>query len=164
MGLNYTTMLKYLKKLRSNTLVFLTHSMALPILKIIRRKKPFPYTTKQLQCMPTGTVGNDLFNMLNKCKIELLPYYEKHDIKHLILDYPTDEEGEVCLQCCMLGNGHISFPVMATIIYGLLTMPEYYGSFYKAFIRGRKMNDIKNWNWFQLIPFFTFEIKKQLKK
>jgi hypothetical protein len=155
-------MLKSVKTFRKNLLVFLTHSLALPLLKIIRRKKAFPYTNTQLKNMEQGTVGHDLYLMINRCNIQLLPYYEKHDIKHLLLEYDTTEEGEVCLQCCMLGNGHISFPVIATIIYGLLTMPEYYASFRKAFIRGQKMNNVKQWDWFQLIPLNTTEIKKQL--
>jgi ubiquinone biosynthesis protein Coq4 len=56
----------------------------------------------------------------------LLPYYARHDIKHILLDYDTKNEGEGCLQCFMLGNGHVSFPVVATVLYGWATMPEHW--------------------------------------
>ena len=45
-------MKRLLKKLRSNILVMLTHTIALPILKIVRRKKKFPYSMEQLSVLP----------------------------------------------------------------------------------------------------------------
>jgi ubiquinone biosynthesis protein Coq4 len=151
--------MQYLKQLRSRTLVFLTHSMALPVLKLIRKKKPFPYTAAELWQLPQGTVGKDLVQMLDTAQLNLLPYYEKHDIKHVLLGYPTTEEGEVCLQCFMLGNGHISIPVIATVLFGVFTMPEHYTSFLKAFKKGRRSTAIKQWNWFQLIPCNTAHLQ-----
>jgi len=153
-------MINQLKLFRRQALVLLTHSMALPLLKLIRKKKLFPYTAAELWQMPVGTVGKDLVQMLNKEQLRLQPYYEKHDIKHVLLGYPTNEEGEVCLQCFMLGNGHISFPVLATILFGLATMPEYYAPFKKAFLKGRRSTNITQWNWFQLLPLQTTHLQK----
>jgi len=153
-------MIQQLKKIRRQTLVFLTHSMALPVLKIIRKKKPFPYSTAELWQMPDGTVGKDLVQMLQQEQLHLLPYYEKHDVKHVLLGYPTTEEGEVCLQCFMLGNGHISFPVMATVLFGLTTMPEHYHAFKNAFQKGRSSTCISSWNYFELIPCYTAQLQK----
>ncbi len=114
-------MIQLLKKLRSNILVLLTHTIALPILKIVRRKKKFPYSMEQLSALPFETVGNELWQILNAKSLRLLPYYERHDIKHVVLDYPFTDEGEVSLQFFMLSNGRISFPVLATVLYGLAT-------------------------------------------
>ena len=152
--------MQYLKQLRSRTLVFLTHSMALPVLKIIRKKKPFPYTAAELWQLPEGSVGKDLVQMLDTAQLNLLPYYEKHDIKHVLLGYPTTEEGEVCLQCFMLGNCHISIPVIATVPFGIFTMPEHYTSFLIAFIKGSNSTAIKQWNWFQLLPCNTTHLQQ----
>lgn len=105
--------------------------------------------------MQDGTLGKDLVKMLDKNKLELLPYYVKHDIKHILLEYDTTGEGEVCLQCFMLGNGHLSFPVAATVSFGLFTMPEHWLLFLKAFKRGRRSAAIENWKWHSLLELPT---------
>ncbi|MBK9484036.1 MAG: hypothetical protein IPO01_02080 [Chitinophagaceae bacterium] len=137
--------------LRSRTLVFLTHNMALPMLRFVRRPQVFPYTAKQLREFPSGTLGFDLIHFLENRNLKLLPHYAKHDIKHILLQYDTTDEGEVCLQCFMLGNGHISFPVAATVVYGFVTMPEYWKKFRMAYRRGKQSIPIKNWLWFSIL-------------
>jgi ubiquinone biosynthesis protein Coq4 len=137
--------------LRSKTLVFLTHNMALPMLRFIRRPQVFPYTSAELRAFPAGTLGYDLVHFLHRRNLKLLPHYAKHDIKHILLQYDTTDEGEVCLQCFMLGNGHISFPVVATVLYGFVTMPEYWKKFRMAYSRGKQSIPIKNWSWFSIL-------------
>jgi len=141
--------------LRAKTLVFLTHNMALPMLQFIRRPQVFPYTAKQLSEFPAGTLGNDLIHFLENRNLKLLPHYAKHDVKHILLQYDTTGEGEVCLQCFMLGNGHLSFPVAATVLYGFVTMPEYWKVFAKAYRRGKKSIPIKDWPWFYILQEST---------
>lgn len=155
-------MIQLLKKLRSNILVLLTHTIALPILKIIRRKKKFPYSMEQLSALPYETVGNELWQLLNAHSIRLLPYYERHDIKHVVLDYPFTDEGEVSLQFFMLANGRVSFPVLATVIYGLVTMPEYYSSFRTAWERGKQAKSLENMDWFGIMHLPLVSVQKQI--
>jgi len=140
-----------ISKLRSKLLVFLTHQLALPILKIIRSPQKFEFTKEALYQLPEGTLGRELVTMLDKKNLKLLPYYAKHDIKHILLQYDTTDEGEVCLQCFMLGNHHLSFPVMATVVYGMVTMPEYWSKFNHAYKRGSRCKPIEDWQWFSLL-------------
>lgn len=149
---------------RERLLVYLTHQMALPLLKRIRKPKKFTYTRADLHQLPEGTLGRDLINMLDDHQLQLLPYYVKHDIKHVLLGYDTTGEGEVCLQCFMLGNRHFSFPVMATVLFGLFTMPEYWLVFLKAFQRGRKSIAIENWQWFSLLELPTQALMQQINR
>ena len=142
---------KLIVKVRSCLLVFLTHNLALPVLKAIRSPQKFPYTKEDLYQLPEGTLGRQLVTMLDRKQLKLLPYYAKHDIKHILLEYDTTDEGEVCLQCFMLGNGHLSFPVAATILYGVITMPDYWKSFRQAYQRGMQSVSISNWEWFSLL-------------
>ncbi len=148
-------MYKYVTKWRAALLVFLTHQMALPILRYLRRPEKFLYTDDKLRSMAPGVLGRDLIDMLDQRRLQLLPYYVKHDIKHIVLGYDTTEAGEVCLQCFMLGNGHLSFPVAATVLYGFFTMPEHWPRFLKSWRRGRKSNSISGWNWSALIELPT---------
>lgn len=155
-------MYKLLKKLRSRLLVFLTHNMALPLLKLIREPEVFPYTTDELLQFPDGSLGKDLVLFLEEKQLKLLPYYARHDIKHILLEYDTTDEGEGCLQCFMLGNGRISFPVIATVLYGFLTMPEYWTSFQKAYRRGKQCLPIQDWKWFAILLLPTNELKRKI--
>lgn len=154
-------MIKLMKKIRSSLLVILTHTFALPILKIVRRKKKFPYSMEQLSALPFETVGNELWQTMNAHNLRLLPYYERHDIKHVVLNYPFTDEGEVCLQFFMLANGRVSFPVIATVIYGLVTMPEYYDSFKEAYKRGKAAGDFSKLDWFAIMPEQLIQVRKQ---
>ena len=147
-------MIQLLKTLRSRMLVLLTHSIALPVLKIIRKKKAFPYSMEQLSVLPYET--------LNENSLRLLPYYEKHDIKHVVLQYPFTDEGEVCLQFFMLANGRISFPVLTTVIYGIITMPEYYNSFKTAYRRGKLAADLQNMEWFSIMEQPLNRVQEQI--
>lgn len=148
-------MYKTINTLRERLLVYLTHQLALPLLKRIRKPQKLNYTVAGLQQLPDGTVGKDLVKMLEQHQLQLLPYYVKHDIKHLLLGYGTTGEGEVCLQCFMLGNKHLSFPVIATVLFGLISMPEHWGAFYRAFKRGRRCVPIEGWPWASLLEMPT---------
>ncbi len=125
--------------------------MALPVLRFIRRPQVFPFTAAELKRFEPETLGYELVHFLVRKNLKLLPHYAKHDIKHILLQYDTTDEGEVCLQCFMLGNGHISFPVAATVLYGFVTMPEYWKKFRAAYHRGSKSIAIKNWQWFSIL-------------
>lgn len=144
-------------------LVYLTHKMALPVLQLIRRPVVFPYSAEELKNFPEGTLGNELVHFLETKELQLLPYYAKHDIKHILLDYDTTDEGEGCLQCFMLGNRHVSFPVIATVLYGFITMPEYWPAFKKAFERGGKCRPIEDWKWFEILTEKTTELKNKIR-
>ncbi|MBN8833338.1 MAG: hypothetical protein J0H76_03050 [Sphingobacteriales bacterium] len=157
-------MYPFIIKIRSALLVYLTHKMALPLLKIIRKPVVFPYSYEDLQSFPNDTLGKDLYFFLWHKKLDLLPYYAKHDVKHILLGYDTTDDGEVCLQCFMLGNGHLSFPVLATVCYGFVTMPEHWALFKKAWQRGRRANDIRKWEWVSILPLFTHDLKNKIDR
>ncbi|RQO30575.1 hypothetical protein DBR32_13540 [Taibaiella sp. KBW10] len=151
-----------LKKLREGVLVFMAHKMGLPYFRLIRKKPSFPYTKEQLAAMPEGSVGKTMYVFFQKNNLDLLPYYEKHDIKHVVLGYEADEEGEVCLQCFMLANGRMTIPVWIAVGYGVVTMPEYWAAFYKAWIRGRRNKSLQQTDWFALIPQPLYEVQHAL--
>ena len=155
---------KFIIVLRSRLLVFLTHNMALPILRIIRAPEKFEYSKEVLRQMPEGSLGKQLVAMLDSKNLQLLPYYAKHDIKHILLQYDTTDEGEVCLQCFMLGNRHMSFPVVATVLFGVVTMPEHWLKFRKAYYRGARCRPIACWQWTSLLHQSTESLIKKINE
>ena len=155
-------MRKKLIKLRTALLVFLTHRIALPLLKLIRKPNHFTYNKDQLRNFPAGSLGNDLYIFLEKRNLPLLKHYARHDLKHVLLGYDTTDEGEACLQSFMMGNGRISFPVLATVIYSYLTMPEYWKKMKQAYRLGKKSNSIHQWQWNNLLTESTISLRGKI--
>lgn len=42
---------------------------------------------RQLQTLPEGTLGKDIAKCLEKNGLRLVPKYESHDLKHVLLDF-----------------------------------------------------------------------------
>lgn len=155
-------MKKVLIYIRSAILVFLTHQIALPLLKIIRRPNTFRYSKEQLAFFPEGSLGKDLYLFLEKRDLPLLKHYARHDLKHVLLNYDTTDKGEACLQSFMLGNGRVSFPVLATVAYGFITMPEYWQLMRRAFKQGRRCNSFHNWPWNEMLVEPTASLQNKI--
>jgi ubiquinone biosynthesis protein Coq4 len=155
-------MKKVLVRIRSAILVFLTHKIALPLLKIMRRPNVFIYDKGQLMEFPEGSLGKDLYCFLETRKLPLLKHYARHDLKHVLLGYDTTDEGEACLQSFMLGNGRISFPVLATVVYGFLTMPEHWKQMKEAYRKGRLSNPVHGWKWNEILLEQTVVLRSKL--
>src|SRR6186997_3704756 len=155
-------MIMRFKKVRESILVILTHKIALPMLKLVRRPNEFTYSKDELLSFPAGTLGNDLFVFLKQRNLPLLKHYARHDLKHVLLGYDTTEEGEACLQSFMFVNGRISFPVLATVTYSFLTMPEYWSKMKKAFLQGKKSNPIHAWKWNEILIEPTEELRRKI--
>lgn len=146
-------------KVRTSFLVFLTHKIGLPYFKLTRKPVHFQYSIDDLKQLPQHTLGRQLYFFLHENHLDLLPYYEKHDIKHVLLDYPPTDCGEVCLQAFMLANGRRTIPVVVSVLMGFLTMPEYYVDIINALKRGYNNISLKNLNWFELIEHDLATIK-----
>lgn len=159
---NTLGMKKNMLRLRTAILVFLTHKIALPLLKIIRKPNHFNYTKAELEQFLPGTLGYDLFLFLEERKLPLLQHYARHDLKHVLLNYDTTDEGEACLQTFMLGNGRVSFPVLATVLFGFVTMPEHWKKMRKAYQLGRKSNPIHHWVWNEVIAEETILLRRKI--
>jgi ubiquinone biosynthesis protein Coq4 len=151
-----------LRAARTWALVFLTHECALPVLKVFRRPAPFPYTLGELEALPPDTLGYALIRFIREKDLALLVHYARHDLKHIVLDYDTTDRGEVCLQSFMLGNGRVSFPVLATVVYGACTMPEYWSAMREAFKLGRRCPPIHGWDWFSILTVPVADLKRKI--
>ena len=155
-------MKRFLLKIRSAVLVMLNHKVALPLLKFIRKPNVFTYSREELGNLPAGSLGNDLYLFLEKRKLPLLKHYARHDLKHVLLNYDTTDEGEAMLQYFMLGNGRVSFPVLATVIYSMLTMPEYWKRMVSAFRQGQRSISIHNWQWNEVVKEQTIQLRNKI--
>jgi hypothetical protein len=152
-----------LKKLRKQLLIWLAHDIALPYFKLVRKNYRFPYNLESLQQCETGSVGRELYHFFYNNGLDMLPHYEKHDIKHVVLGYAPTETGEVCFQCFMLANGRITIPVLFSVTIGLLIMPESWPAFRKAWKRGRAIPSLNKLDWFALVPRQLSGVREKLQ-
>jgi ubiquinone biosynthesis protein Coq4 len=157
-------MKKFFIRVRTKILVLLTHNIALPLLRWVRKPNNFKFSELELYQLPEGTLGNDLYYFLEKRDLPLLAHYARHDLKHVLLGYDTTDEGEVCLQSFMLGNGRISFPVLATVLYGFITMPEYWSKMKAAYRKGKQSTSFHYWKWNELVAKETAVLREIIFK
>src|SRR5688572_30678993 len=86
--------------------------------------------TRQLKALPDGTLGNDIARCLEKNGLRLVPKYESHDLKHVLLDFEMTPVDEIRMQAFMLGNGNYSIPSFAIFIFGAFFLPDLWVTFY----------------------------------
>ena len=101
---------------------------------------------EELRKLPNGTIGKEIANCLNENKLNLIPNFESHDLKHVLLDFKMTPIDEIRMQAFMLGNGNYTFPCFAILTFGALLLPNYWVKFYADFKRGRNTKPISNWN------------------
>jgi hypothetical protein len=151
-----------IKRMRCRLMIFLTHTVILPLLKKFRKPIPFQHTASDLRRLRSGLLGRDLIDFLDERNLPFLTHYARHDLKHLLLSYDTTEEGELCLQSFMLGNGRVSFPVLATVFFGIITSPEYYRSMLQAYRKGKQFAPFHDLPWHKLLETSTVQIRKKI--
>ena len=100
---------------------------------------------KELRTYEEGSLGKEIANCLDHHHLNLVPKYESHDLKHVLLDYDMTAEGEIRLQAYMLGNGNYSIPSFTIFIFGALLLPDLWKTFYLDFKKGRQSMSIVHW-------------------
>lgn len=151
--------MKEIIHLRAKFLDRLTHTSFIKFIFKIRNKQPFNYTHEQLNRFPSGTLGKDLAEELNRNGFTLLENYERHDCKHIILGFPMNELGEASMQFFLLGTGHYSIPQFLALAFCVLFMPDYWSVFYNEFKRGRNCPLLKEIDYNQLVLLKTSELQ-----
>lgn len=97
-------------------------------LKINLAIKPLQFLFKKkvknarfaLENCPENSVGNSVLNMLNENNLDVIPFFEDHDLKHLVLGYGMTSVEEIRMQAFLFGNGNRSFSCILFLLSGIL--------------------------------------------
>ncbi|MGV3610354.1 MAG: hypothetical protein ACO1N0_05370 [Fluviicola sp.] len=116
----------------------------------------------QLRNLPEGTVGFDIAKCLDENELTLVPKYESHDMKHVLLGYEMTPVDEIRMQAFMLGNGNYSFPCFAILTFGMLLLPDEWKTLYQDFKKGRVSKKIKTWGIEAYATCNTVELRKRI--
>ena len=123
---------------------------------------PWNISMESLANMSKGTLGNDLYWFLIKNNLSIMPRAEFHDVYHVLFGYGTSIREETLIQFVPLGNGRRSLPYLACTFVSAVFYPEFWGSFYQAFIRGTRANTFHHWNFEPLLALPTKKVKEMI--
>ncbi len=99
----------------------------------------------ELRNLENGMLGKEIADCLDNHKLTLVPNYESHDLKHVLLDYKMTAEDEIRMQAFMLGNGNYTIPCFAILGFGAILLPDLWSTFYHDYKKGRKSIPISSW-------------------
>lgn len=101
--------------------------------------------TRQLNALPEGTLGKDIANCLIRHNLRLVPGFESHDLKHVLLGFEMTPVDEIRLQAFMLGNGNNTLPSLLIFLFGAMLLPLQWQTFYHDFRNGKKAKPVSTW-------------------
>jgi hypothetical protein len=106
--------------------------------------KPYEEKVAAWRNFPEGTVGRDIARCLDDNKLRLVPHFESHDLKHVLLGFKMTVVDELRLQAFMIGNGNRTVASFVIFAFAVL-LPDQWPSFLREFHRGRKALPISSW-------------------
>ncbi|RZM25399.1 MAG: hypothetical protein EOO88_19415 [Pedobacter sp.] len=101
--------------------------------------------SEELRKMPEGTLGRDIVHCLDTHGLRLVPGYESHDLKHVLLGFEMNPVDEIRLQAFMLGNGNYSWASFAIFFFGAIFLPDMWTMFIRDYRCGQRSAPIKDW-------------------
>lgn len=114
-----------------------------------------------LQSLPVATVGRAVADLLAAHRLQLIPRYENHDLKHVLLGYGMTPDDELKLKAFMLGNGDWSLPSLGLSLLVVLT-PERWPLLWQHYQRGRRTPSIVNWKLADYAAHNLADLRQQL--
>ncbi len=135
-----------------------------PLVKLAYKPDYQRLDMNRLQNCPENSLGKSAYQFLTARGLSIFEGYELHDIKHALLGYETNLEGEISLQFFEFGNGNKSLPVVIVLICGIFIKPESIHHFIKAYKRGRHSFPLSELQLLSNLETQLTEIHKQLSK
>ena len=94
-----------------------------------------------LRTLKKGPVGRENAKMLDIKNYRLIPKFENHDLKHIILDYEMTMKDEIRMQAYLVGNGNYTLPCFIFLSLALF-YPTIWKDLPTEFKQEKKLNSI----------------------
>lgn len=107
------------------------------VIQLLHNMRKYEALKRDLEQMEAGTIGKAIADTLTEKGYDIIPGFESHDLKHVLLGYSMTAEDEVRMQAFLLGNGNFSPVCFMFLSLGFL-MPETWPSLITAYKRGRR--------------------------
>lgn len=130
----------------ARSIIKMSFDFSIKIIEFFNDMEPYRLKVRELHAMPDGTLGKAIADCLRDNNLCLVPGYESHDLKHVILGYEMTPVDEIRMQAFMLGNRNYTLPCFIILIFGIILLPSNWSQFFKDFNRGRSAKSIALWN------------------
>lgn len=117
---------------------------------------------EKLRMLPEGTLGKEIANCLDARSLKLVPKFESHDLKHILLNYDMSPLEEIRMQAFMLGNGNWTLVSVVIFIYGLLLFPTKWRLFLEDIQKGKRSLKIAEWTIESYAACNIFELRSSV--
>ena len=129
----------------SRTIIEKSFNLSVWTIEKFNDMTPYDKKVADLRQLPVGTLGHDIAKCLDDNELRLVPKYESHDLKHVLLDFKMTPVDEIRMQAFMLGNGNYTIPCFAILTFGTILLPDKWATLYADFIRGRNAKPVSTW-------------------
>ncbi len=129
----------------SRRIIKLSFEASVSTIEYFSKMDKYYQQVDELRKLENGTLGKEIANCLDDHKLTLVPKYESHDLKHVLLDYKMTAEDEIRMQAFMIGNGNYSIPSFTIFFFGAILLPDLWLTFYSDFKKGRHTLPISKW-------------------
>ncbi len=138
--------------------------LSVSTIEFFSKMEPYEQKVSELRKLENGTLGKEIAECLDKHNLTLVPKYESHDLKHVLLNYKMTTEDEIRMQAFMVGNGNYSIPSFAILIFGAILLPDLWRTFYSDFKKGKKSIGISEWTIEKYATRNLYELRAELLK
>ena len=119
-----------------------------PLYILLRiRRQPWEIKQEKLAEMPVGSLGYEIHEWLHRNGYSIIPRVEFHDVYHVLMGFDNQMKHEASIQFCIVGNGKITLPYLASCAVAVFLFPEYWGTFRDAYWKGRNAKKFYHLDW-----------------
>lgn len=111
------------------------------VLESIHGKSKLDYKLVKLRSLKKGSVGREVAEMLDGKGYRLIPKFENHDLKHIVLEYEMTMKDEIRMQAYLVGNGNRTLPCLIFLSLGIF-YPIIWKDLFKEYKNGKSTNSI----------------------
>jgi len=133
------------------------------VIKPLQKKygnKHFEDKLKEMRHLPKDTIGNDLAKILDLNNLKLIPKFENHDLKHLVLGYGMTTQDEIKMQAYLLGNGSRKLTCILFLLSGIL-FPSLWKEYYQEYQKGKSSPSILKLSLEDCMRMQTHDMRKK---
>ena len=151
-------------KIAARTIIKKSFNLSVRTIEQFNGMKLCEQKVDELRKLSEGTLGNDIAKCLDDHKLRLVPGYESHDLKHVLLDFKMTPVDEIRMQAFMLGNGNYTLPCFAILTFGAVLLPDQWPTLCNDFRRGRKTKPVSSWTIDQYAEMETTQLREMISE
>lgn len=115
---------------------------------------------ENIKTLPENTLGKHLWHLLDAKKIDFVPWYQPHDLKHALLGYKMEAGDEMKMQAFMFGNAGFSVFVSVVFLMVVIWTPDVWPELPYHYRVGKLTKPIADWKVEEVIHLDLEELRQ----